>query len=393
MKLLRKIPQIAVMLPPQIKVCRDMRRGILRYVREHGPWGLHLIEDRGNERILKRSPFAYAGVIAQPLTERQVKTVAALKVPTVLVDPQLTNVSTPHRRLLRRSSLIRCATGEVGRFAARHFLSLGFRNFAYVGTALHDKWSTDRCAGFVEELKKSGFASCVYRPGREATYADELPHLAKWLKRLPVPCAVLCAWDGRARHVIDACALLGLRVPQDVSVLGVDDDADLCEASVPPIPSIRLDAERAGYVAARQLDNLLRGISGRHVIEYGPKKVTNRVRPPGVSAQDDARIESALEFIALNATRGIRVSDVARTIGLSVRMLERRFAMATHTSVSDAILNRRLEQAKEMLSEPETSVKAVALSCGFGTPAYFSRVFSKRVGCTPGAYVKRKGVR
>ena len=386
---LSKMPQVAVMLPPQIKVCRDMRRGVLKYVRAHGPWGLHLIEDRDNARVLKRSPFAYTGIIAQPISESQVNAIASLKVPTVMVDPQLTHISPAHRNLLRRASLIRCATEEVGRFAARHFLSLGFRNFAYVGIAAHNKWSTLRCDGFASEVARAGFSASIYHCGRHKTYADELPHLMKWLSRLPRPCAILCAWDLRARHVIDACAVLGLSVPQDISVLGVDDDEDLCNSSVPPIPSIRLDAERAGYVAAHQLDNLLCGISGRHVIEYGPKGVTNRVRPPGLSAHDDSAVDAALEYIALNAVRGIRVTDVARVAGLSVRMLERRFAKAVKISVSEAILNRRLEQAKAMLADPNVSVKSVALSCGFGTSAYFSRVFSKRVGSSPGAFARQ----
>lgn len=385
-RFLTEMPQVVVMLPAAIKVCRDMRHGILKYMRTHGPWALHLVEGRDCEQKLRNSRIKYSGIIAQPLTESEVGVLSALSIPQVLVDPQKYHLTPAYRRLLARASLIRCDTQAVGQFAAHHFLELGFSHFAYVGATGDARWSDLRGRAFADELGRQNHEVSFFGVKKGESFVDELPRLCAWLRTLPKPCAVFCAWDGRARQVVDACAMAEIEVPSSVSVLGVDDDAAVCESVEPPIPSIRLTAECAGYLAARQLDNVLRGISAPHQILYGPGKVQNRVCAVGVRYWRDGVVRAAAEFIALNAVRGATVSDVARHAGVSVRVLERRFAAETGRTVSEMLLGTRLDHVRKMLAETDESIKSIALSCGFASVSYLTMLFRRAEGMTMTKY-------
>ena len=373
------IPQIAVMLPPSIKVCRDMRQGVLRYIRTHGPWSLHLIDDRSNQQRLSASTGLYSGFIGEPVTDDEVKMVTSLRVPMVLVDPQVTDVLPAYRRILARNSLIRCDSAEVGRCAARHFLNLGFHHFAYVGAPAGNIWSNERLRAFQGEVRGAGFRVEVFRlrRGKGVTLSDELADLGPWLLSLPKPCAVFCAWDLRARQVVDACGMAGVKLPEEISILGVDDDEELCLSSTPPISSVRLDAERAGYEAARLLDDILRGVRDRDVVNYGPVGIARRDAKAVVGGVDDSVVRAAAEFIGINATRSPSVADVARHLGVSVRVLERRFAQRTGMTVQNAIEHAKIERVKTLLAETNEQVKSIARACGFSTVSHLTVRFRR----------------
>ena len=393
MDFIDKIPQIAVMLPPSIKVCRDMRQGVLRYVRTHGPWTLHLIDDRSGQQRLSDSPELYSGLIGEPVSDAETRMVASMKVPMVLVDPQVSIVKPAYRKVLARSSLIRCDSAEVGRCAARHFLGLGFRSFAYVGAPPGNTWSGERLRSFRQTLRGAGFGVSVFsmRREKEPTLSDELADLGPWLLSLRKPCAVFCAWDLRARQVVDACRMAGVGVPEEVSVLGVDDDEELCLSSVPPISSIRLDAERAGYEAARLLDDIMRGKCGRTVVGYGPTGISMRDAAGPVGGADDPVVKAAAEFIGINATRSPSVADVARHVCVSVRVLQRRFAKRTGVTVRSAIESAKLERVKTLLAETNAQVKDIAAECGFSTVSHLTARFRRTERLTMSEYRLRHG--
>ena len=393
MDFIDKMPQIAVMLPPSIKVCRDMRQGVLRYVRTHGPWSLHLIDDRSNQQRLSNSTELYSGLVGQPITPAEIRMVASMRVPMVLVDPQTTDVRAPYRRILSRSSLIRCDSAEVGWCAARHFLDLGFRHFAYVGAPAGNTWSNERLRAFRNAVQDAGFLVGVFRIHRETgpTLSDELADLGPWLLSLPKPCAVFCAWDLRARQVVDACRMAGLKVPEEVSVLGVDDDEELCLSSVPPISSVRLDAERAGYEAARLLDDMLRGVRTRDVVDYGPVGIAMRDAAATIGGADDPVVKAAAEFIGINAAHSPSVADVARHACVSVRVLERRFARRMGLTVQNAIERAKIERVKTLLAETNEQVKSIAPACGFSTVSHLTARFRRYEGMTMSEYRRRYG--
>ena len=393
MTFIDKMPQIAVMLPPSIKVCRDMRQGVLRYVRTHGPWSLHLIDDRSRQQRLSGSLELYSGLIGEPVTDAEIRMVKSMRVPMVLVDPQISPVKPDYRRVLARSSLIRCNSAEVGRCAARHFLGLGFRHFAYVGAPVGNTWSNERLRAFQDVVLGAGFFVEAFRVrrGKEATLSDDLADLGSWLLSLPKPCAVFCAWDLRARQVVDACRMADVSVPEEVSVLGVDDDEELCLSSVPPISSVRLDAERAGYEAARLLDDMLRGVRSRDVVDYGPVGIAMRDVAAVIGGADDPVIKAAAEFIGINATHNPSVADVARHVCVSVRALERRFAKRTGMTVQNAVERAKIERVKTLLAETNEQVKSIAFACGFSTVSHLTARFRRFERMTMSEYRMRYG--
>lgn len=393
MDFIDKMPQIAVMLPPSIKLCRDMRQGVLRYVRTHGPWSLHLIDDRSRQQRLSTSHELYSGLIGEPVTDDEVKMVSSIRGPMVLVDPQVTTVKPSYRRVLGRSSLIRCDSAEVGRCAARHFIDLGFRHFAYVGAPAGNTWSKERLTAYREAVREAGFQVSVFHIRRETgpTLSDELGEIGDWLLSLPKPCATFCAWDLRARQVVDACRMAGVKIPEEVSVLGVDDDEELCLSSVPPISSVRLDAERAGYEAARLLDDMLRGTRDRGVVGYGPVGIAMRDATGAVGGADDPVVKAAAEFIGINAARSPSVADVARHACVSVRVLERRFAKKTGMTVQNAIERAKIERVKTLLAETNEQVKAIASACGFSTVSHLTARFRLLEHMTMSEYRMRHG--
>ena len=393
MDFIRTIPQIAVMLPPSIKVCRDMRQGVMRYIRTHGPWSLHLIDDRSRQQRLSDSAGIYTGLIGEPITGDEVRMVASLHVPMVLVDPQVSFGRRVSRSVLSRCSLIRCDSAEVGRCAARHFLDLGFRHFAYVGAPAGNTWSSERLRAFHERVRDAGFRVGVFRirRGKGVTLSDELADLGPWLLSLPKPCAVFCAWDLRARQVVDACRMVGIRVPEEVSVLGVDDDEELCLSSVPPISSVRLDAERAGYEAARLLDDMLRGVRDRDIVEYGPTGIARRSTEETVGGADDPVVKVAAEFIGINAVHSPTLADVARHASVSVRVLERRFSRRTGMTVQNAIERAKIERVKTLLAETNEQIKSIARACGFSTVSHLTVRFRRMERMTMSEYRRRHG--
>lgn len=394
MDFLKKIPQIAVMLPPSVKVCRDMRKGVLRYVRTHGPWSLHMIDDRSAHHRLSDETTLYAGLIVKPNSAEEMWLASALPMPKVFVDPPQSGLRPADVRCLAASSQVCCDTAEVGRAAARHFLASGHRHFAYAGARSSDPWSVERGRAFADEVRGASFDVAMFEAPDAAspTFSDELAALCDWLLKLPKPCAVFCAWDLRARQVLDACRMADIAVPQEVAVLGVDDDEDLCLSSDPPISSIRLDSERAGYEAAQLLDGILRGETAKATVRYGPLGVVRRDPVPDPGSAGDAVVKAATEFIRLNAMRRISTADVARHCGVSSRALERRFRRQREGMTIHAYLEAvRIERVKTLLAETNEPFKAIASRSGFATVSHLTVRFRRREGLTMSEYRRRCG--
>jgi LacI family transcriptional regulator len=386
------MPQVAVLLPMSVKVSRDMRRGILQYVRRHGPWGLHIIEGRqGEQKLIRMKEWGCTGIFGRLYTPELVEAASRAKVPQVLVDPEERFQSKGHP--LYRHSLVRSDTAAVGRLAAEYFLARKFTHYAYVGEVQGLCWSVRRGEAFAEAIRQAGFDCRVYGPLTDAEKEDaglERARLCAWLRGLPKPVALLAAMDNRGRQVMDACAWAGLAVPRDIAVLGVDNDDDLCETTTPPMSSILLEAERASYEAARHLDDLMRGATRRRkVITYGPAQVISR-RSTDTTQISDVVVVKALEFIAVNACSGIGVPDVVRHVRASRRLAEQRFRGQLGRTVLDEIRRVRLERVRTLLRETNLSIGEIAHACGFDSESHLGTVFRREHGCTMRDFRKRQ---
>jgi LacI family transcriptional regulator len=279
----------------------------------------------------------------------------------------------------------------IGRLAAEHLQGRGFRTLAFCGfTGM--LWSTRRRDSFLEGSPVSSDPSLIYESlggGAESDpWERDQRAIARWLKGLPRPVGVMACNDVRGLHVLDACRRAGLDVPEEVAVIGVDDDPLLCELCDPPLSSVVPNPERIGYEAAALLDRLMAG-------EGADPHPQERLIPPlGVATRlstdalaiDDPRTAAAVRFIRENACRGITVRDVLKHVPLSRTALERRFRRHLGRSPQAEIRAVQLHRAEELLAETDLKMDRIAELTGFDHPEYFSVVFKREVGRTPSQF-------
>jgi len=232
------IPQVVVLIPLTLKGHRDCFEGILRYARVNGPWRLYRREGRpGEQRLLDMKRWGCSGIITSACSLPEAKTIAGTRVPVVVFEPS-PDMQAPGHPLAKQSSL-QVDSVATGEHAARFFLERHYKNFAYVGTVQDRYWSNERGEGFKKTIEASGATVSEYggTTAKERNdWALEQPRMEAWLKSLPKPVALFAAMDGRARQVLDVCLDVGIAVPEDVAVLGVDDDPFICEATFPTLP-------------------------------------------------------------------------------------------------------------------------------------------------------------
>ena len=387
------MPRVLLIFPTSIMTCRWMLNGILRYVHQHGPWELHIIEDReGEQKLRQTQAWGGTGIIGYVHNKAHAEAVLAAGVPAVIVDP-LKEYLVPSNQLSHLSR-VSCDSFEIGRVAADYYLERRYTNFAFVGEINDIHWSHDRAEAFAARVAEQGFGCQVYPAltARERNdFGVEQKRLCAWLRALPKPVAIMVAWDVRGRQVLDACMKAGVSVPQEVAVLSVDNDEILCETTNPPMSSIQMGPEEACYQAARLLDGLMRGKGPprKHVITYGAVRVVTRRSTEAIRI-DDPLVVKALEFIWLNIGAPMTVADVARHLSVSRRLLEMHARKTLGRTVHDEILRVRLDRAQSLLRDTRMTVNEVADACGFAGPSHFGRRFQDAFHLTPSAFRANK---
>jgi LacI family transcriptional regulator len=382
----KKMPQVAVLLETSHGVSRAMLQGVFDYVRVFGPWSLQVAEGgSGDQRVPDLRRWKGDGLIARVPSDRVARAIVASRLPAVLINPADTYLAPRHP--LAAYSRIQFDSHAIGALAAEHLLGRAARHFAYVGTPAAVNWSRWRREAFLERLAQAGAACDVYDTPAPAAldWSAERPRLAKWLKRLPKPAAIFAANDSRGRQVLDACLMAGLAVPYEVTVLGVNNDPLICETAIPPLSSIAVDDQRAGYEAARLLDRLMQGQEKPGVaVRYGPTGVVERASTGDLHISDRLVIQ-ALEFIRINAGLGIRVSDVAARVGVTPRWAESRFKLALGHSLHEEIHRVRMETARTMVQETDRPLTEIASRCGFRSASHLCKLFKASYGLTMSA--------
>lgn len=281
----------------------------------------------------------------------------------------------------------------VGRMAAVHLLQRGFRRFAFVG---YDSmyWSQGRKDGFTRTVAAAGHACIAFTQAREAKlrrWREEQKRLAQWLRELPKPIGLLACNDDRARQVVDACALAGVGVPEEVAIVGADNDEFVCNLSNPPISSVALGVEEAGYQAAELLDQLMKGqkIKPRSILVQPVTVVTRQ--SSDITAVEDAVVAEAVRFIRANCRRPLQVHDVLDELAASRRGLYDRFLHTLGCSVHQYIKKVRVAQIEAMLLETSHSVGEIAEILGFPSSEHIALYFRSVKGMNPHAFRERCG--
>jgi LacI family transcriptional regulator len=286
----------------------------------------------------------------------------------------------------------------VGQLAADYLIARGYRHFGFFGSGLA-LYSQLREASFRKAVERAGFEVCdchieylPHLPDR-TSWTSVYSQVQKWLKKLGKPVAILADHDVAAHDLANVCLILGLRVPDDVAILGVDNDELECQLAFPPLSSVALPAERVGFEAARLLDRM---ISGKRVARgpfyLPPVRVVTR-QSTSMFAVDEPIVTAALHYIRNHLAEPLNVSYIAAKLTVTRRTLEQKFRTLLKHSVLDHIRRVRVERAKELLTSSDLPVSAVARQTGFSSPQRMAVVFREIADLSPGEYRRQTRVR
>jgi LacI family transcriptional regulator len=358
--------RVALLMDIRTAYDHGVARGILRFARECGTWRLF---GQGWTLAQIRDPRMWDGhgIITRVHQPGEVPALLARGVPVVDVCR-----SSPHPKIHSAAN----DDEATGRIAGEHFLAAGHRLFAYCG-APEGSWSQRRCQGFASVVGLDQATITTFqRPRTWWHRSGRVPAVLKqWVRRLERPIAILAGDDAIGVKLTQACGELGIKVPEEVAIVGVDNEEVLCEMANPPLSSIPCDTERMGYEAARLLDRLMKSRDGKteHVV-VPPLPIMVRGSSDRFATDDEA-VLSALRLIHQGDNPAIRVPQVVAATGLSRRALELRFRRELDRTILDEIRRTRLQRACRLLTTTTQPVAKIALRCGFSTPQRFHAVF------------------
>ena len=343
--------------------------GIFRRLGENHDWDLTLVRTAAEftpARMRAALREGYDGfILSIPDTEKTAALLATTDVPTVVMDI--------HSPVLERRTgnivFIRNSSEEIGRAAANHLLAIGkLRSFAFVHNPSVLQWSVDRFKAFRETLRDNG------------VWCHELKS-PEGLQKLERPVGVFAANDDRGFEVIEFCHAHRLRIPEDVAVLGINNDTLICENCHPKLSSIQPDFEREGHLAAETLAKMMSRPSTSNLqpstLFVGIKAVIRRESTAELSTSGKL-VQKALAYIRKNALRGISVNDVAQHLKVSRRLADLRFRELQNTSIGEEIIRVRLAEVQRLLRSTKDPIDSISAQCGYSNTNYLKNLFRKR---------------
>ncbi len=377
--------RVAVVIEASNAYARGLLTGILRHVREHEPWTVFLPEHgRGAPPLEALATWVGDGVIARIETASTAKAIEKLRrqlgIPVIDVSAA---------RLVADLPYVETDDAAIAQAAADHFFERDFRHFAFLGDKRF-QWSDNRCRAFVAAVAAKGNDVAVFSTRRTTAPADDDAAVEAWLAELPKPVALLACYDIRGRQAIDACQRAGIAVPDEVAVLGVDDDVVLCGLASPPLSSVMPDAIGAGRRAAELLEQLMRGEPlERSEWLLPPLGIATR-QSTDVLAIDDPLVVAAVRKIRDHACDGIKVTDVVRSLATTRRALENRFTKRVGHTPHEEIARVQFRRVEQLLRETELSLAAIAARAGFKHTEYMTVAFTKRHGMPPSRWRQQR---
>ena len=348
--------------------------GIYRYLGERypddSPWDMALVRthvDLTREIVSQAVADGTDGfIISIPQTDAAVAPLAEVATPTIFMDIR----SAPLERRRKNIVTINNSGAEIGRAAANYFMGQGVaHSYAFLHTEGIPVWDAARFEGFKAALKANGI------------WCEELFHPSEVLG-LRRPAAVFVAYDDLAGELIAFLAAKRLRIPQDVAVLGVDNDPLICENTRPRLSSVLPDFEEEGYLAAKALDAMMKGRRpAARLISVGVKEIFPRESTCELSGAGRL-VQKAIAYIDRHATEGIGVKDVVNHLKCSRRLADLRFRELQKRSILQAITDRRLDEVKRRLRETKEKIDVISSACGFSSSNYLKNLFKRRFAMT-----------
>ncbi|MDR1719110.1 MAG: DNA-binding transcriptional regulator [Dysgonamonadaceae bacterium] len=364
---------------------RRLLEGIIRYSREAGPWSLlrmplYYRMMYGEEGVVDFARKWKADAIIAQLRDLNPELFKELDIPIIVQNYR------------ERNDYISNLTGdyyETGAMAANFFLGKGFRHFAFYGYK-NAIWSRERGLGYKETIEAHGYECKVFEnknpDNKEWLY--NIDNMNKWLQSLTKPTALFACDDYYALHVSETCNIFNIAIPDEIAILGVDNDTLLCNLSTPALSSIVLDVENGGYQAAKLLDQYIRHeINETFNIVIKPLYIESRPSTDKYAVTDEY-IKIILDYINLNYSRKISVSDLVDLVPLSRRVLEKKFKELVGTSIYQCVLDYRMNQFTKLLLTTDMYLPDAAIQAGFDDYKNVSRIFRKYKSMSPAQYRK-----
>ncbi len=383
-----EIPKVLLMISTSMAYGRGLLRGIARYAQLHGPWEFHrsppfyLNPQTAEVPAAVPDAIRMNGIIAYVYDDDTAKKIIPNNVPAVVL---------PTRQIPSNLSYVGADDPAIAKMAAEHLFERGFKNFAYCGFN-EMWWSKNTARHYQKNIENLGYELHIYSsqtPGNQSAQSGDQIAIIKWLKSIPRPVAVFACNDDRARDITAACKAANLSVPEEVAVLGADNDEFICELTEPALSSIALDTEKAGFEAAELLDYMIRTARhSRSCILTKPTHVVTR-KSTDILAVEDTEVARALNFIRQHAKDSLQVTEVVESSTLSRRSLEQRFRSTINRSIHEEIRRARTDQASHLLAKTKLPVAEIARRLSFPTPAHFSRFFRRETKITPFEYRRK----
>lgn len=376
--------RVALIVETSSAYGRRILKGIRRYIHTHQSWSIFL-----EQRSLTSRPPAWLedwdgdGIISRTTTRHLAESAARTRVPLIDLTDRHSTLGLPQVWPDDRA---------IAQLGAEHLIERGFRRFAFCGFA-RESWSRRRMEEFAAIVERPGEPCLIYESpwfGKDAhPWEIEQARIGEWLSGLPRPIGIMACNDLRGQHVLDACRRIDLAVPEEVAVIGVDDEEEICELCDPPLSSIIPNAELVGYKAAELLDRLMSG---------KVPDILQRVIPPlgiatrqstDVLALDDPDVASAVRYIREHACRGAVVEDILEHVPVSRSILERRFRKALDCSPQALIRRTQLKRIKQLLVDTDLPLAKISELAGFKHHEHMCTVFKRETGDSPGAYRRK----
>ena len=384
------IPKVMLLIESSREYGRELLRGISRYASLYGPWNFYMDEPfyygvSGTKKSILHliEKWGVNGIIMRESAE--IKQIAQMGVPAIIC-------TYTKERIPGFVSLAGDCAG-AGELAAQHLLGRGLKNFAYCGLE-NMYWSDERGASFQKHISEAGFNVQFYKQPsskQKRLWESEQEVMIEWLKQLPKPVGLMTCTDDRSQNVVEACKVANIHIPEEIAIVGVDNDEFVCGLSNPPLSSVALNATRAGYEAAEMLHDFMRG--KKNTDEIIIAKATHVVarQSTDIFAIDDTEVAAAISFIRQNARRAIQISDVVDVGSLSQRALQQRFKKVLGRTIHDEINRVRIDHICQLLLNTNRSISDIASELDFLSDEHIARYFRKEKGMIPREFRKQFG--
>ena len=366
--------------------------GITEYIRAKGDWQLIMWPDNSIKSLQFLKKRGCKGAFVSTQTATKAKELLQIGIPVIALSAIQDMYNLP---------FISANSKQVSHMDAEYLLNKEFANFAFFGLT-QAIWSRDRFEHFSAFLSKRGHKVEVFKEKQIPIINDYTPftrlwinstlgtgqeELIKWLKDLPKPSAVMASCDIFACHLINVAKEANINIPDDIAILGVNNDNAVCNICEPPLSSIALNFKKAGYSAAKLLDKIISGQETMHgqCVEILPTHVETR-GSTDVYAIGDPDIVQAMKYIRQNSGRPLQVNEIANNVCMSKRSLQMRFHKAVGRSIHDEIVISHFENAKILLIETSLPIDEIANRSGFHYTSNMRRAFKKITGMLPQKY-------